>query len=120
MEVELQREYEGKASYPNYVMSGVIDGFPEMEQKMGLKDVVAKPQLRGLWTWTRGGGWWGPYIHGNEHGSICMRACWRGGGHRSRPRSVNRRRAARASRRRKRLVRFALACCRAAAQPTVS
>ena len=47
-------------------MSGVIDGFPEMGTKMGLKDVVAKPQIKGLWTWTRGGGWWGPYIHGNE------------------------------------------------------
>ena len=33
---------------------------------MGLKDVVAKPQTKGLWTWTRGGGWWGPYLHGNE------------------------------------------------------
>ena len=66
VEVELQREYEGKASYPNYVMSGVIDGFPEMSTKMGLKDIVDKPQLKGLWTWTRGGGWWGPYIHGNE------------------------------------------------------
>jgi hypothetical protein len=58
--------YEGKASYPNYVMSGVIDGFPEMTTKVGLKDIVKKPQLKGLWTWTRGGGWWGPYIHGNE------------------------------------------------------
>ena len=101
VEVELQREYEGKASCttapphalvfdpldrstaffgaaslstwmlaeltdPNYVMSGVINGFPEMSHPIGLKDIVGKPQLRGLWTWTRGGGWWGPYIHGNE------------------------------------------------------
>ena len=51
---------------PNYVMSGVIDGFPEMSHPMGLRDIVKKPQLKGLWTWTRGGGWWGPYIHGNE------------------------------------------------------
>eukprot|EP01051_Picozoa_sp_SAG22_P000056 SAG22_NODE_1_length_62449_cov_158.689270_56_plen_77_part_00 len=51
VEVELQREYEGKASYPNYVMSGVIDGFPEMATKIGLKDIVDKPQLKGLWTW---------------------------------------------------------------------
>ena len=34
--------------------------------RAGLRDIVAKPQLKGLWTWTRGGGWWGPYIHGNE------------------------------------------------------
>jgi|EP01047_Picozoa_sp_COSAG01_P060031 hypothetical protein len=47
-------------------MSGVIDGFPEMTVKQGLAHLVGKPQLKGLWTWTRGGGWWGPYIHGNE------------------------------------------------------
>ena len=47
-------------------MQGVISGFPEMKAKVGLQDIVSKPQLRGLWTWTRGGGWWGPYIHGNE------------------------------------------------------
>ena len=38
-------------------MNGVIDGFPEMGTKVGLRDVVGKPQLKGLWTWTRGGGW---------------------------------------------------------------
>eukprot|EP01048_Picozoa_sp_COSAG05_P010483 COSAG05_NODE_926_length_6575_cov_6.025324_3_plen_177_part_00 len=47
-------------------LQGVIDGFPEMSTKVGLQDIISKPQLRGLWTWTRGGGWWGPYIHGNE------------------------------------------------------
>lgn len=56
----------GALTDPNYVMSGVIEGFPEMSHPMGLKDIVKKPQLKGLWTWTRGGGWWGPYIHGNE------------------------------------------------------
>ena len=68
VEVELQREYEGKGSYPNYAMNGVIDGFTEMKgtNKMGLKDIIDKPQIKGLWTWTRGGGWWGPYLHGNE------------------------------------------------------
>jgi hypothetical protein len=66
VEVELQREYEGKGAYPNYIISGVIDGFPEMATKVGLKDIIKAPQLKGVWTWTRGGGWWGPYIHGNE------------------------------------------------------
>ena len=42
------------------VMNGVIDGFPEMGTKVGLRDVVDKPQLKGLWTWTRGGGWCRP------------------------------------------------------------
>jgi hypothetical protein len=37
-----------------------------MDKKIGLKDIINTPQLKGLWTWTRGGGWWGPYIHGNE------------------------------------------------------
>lgn len=53
-------------AYPNYVMAGVIDGFPEMAQPIGLRDVIKAPQIRGLWTWSRGGGWWGPFIHGNE------------------------------------------------------
>jgi len=60
VEVELQREYEGKKAYPNYVMAGVISGFPEMEGalKVGLKDIVDAPQIKGIWTWTRGGGSW--------------------------------------------------------------
>jgi hypothetical protein len=47
-------------------MAGVIDGFPEMTPPIGLTSVINSTQLRGLWTWTRGGGWWGPYIHGQE------------------------------------------------------
>jgi len=80
VEVELQREYEGKGAYPNYVMDIAIDGPKEYElegvaaaRRNGswsspscLSDLVGKDQIRGLWTWTRGGGWWGPYIHGNE------------------------------------------------------
>lgn len=80
VEVELQREYEGKGAYPNYIMDGVIDGFHEMPSgsKFGLKDIIRTPQLKGLWTWTRGGGWWGPYIHGNEqwidlHAQVLMK-----------------------------------------------
>lgn len=53
-------------AYPNYAMQGVIEGFPEMNPPIGLRDVVNKSQIRGLWTWSRGGGWWGPYIHGQE------------------------------------------------------
>lgn len=66
VEVELQREYESKGALPNYVMQGVIEGFPEMSPAIGLRDIIHSPQVRGLWTWTRGGGWWGPYIHGQE------------------------------------------------------
>ena len=67
VEVELQREYESKGAIPNYVMNGIIDGFSEMgANKVGLSSIVNATQIRGLWTWTRGGGWWGPYIHGRE------------------------------------------------------
>ena len=30
VEIELQREYEGKQAFPNYIVDGVIDGFPEV------------------------------------------------------------------------------------------
>lgn len=68
VEIELQREYEGKGAIPNYVMEGIINGFDDLgpAEKIGIKDIIGKPQLRGLWTWSRGGGWWGPYIHGRE------------------------------------------------------
>ena len=67
VEVELQREYESKGAIPNYVMDGIIDGFEEMgKNKVGISSIVNSTQVKGLWTWTRGGGWWGPYIHSQE------------------------------------------------------
>ena len=30
VEVECQREYEGKGAHPNYIAQGVIDGFAEL------------------------------------------------------------------------------------------
>ncbi|MDP4208989.1 MAG: DUF5703 domain-containing protein [Bacteroidota bacterium] len=69
LEVQCAREYEGKGAYPNYIAHGVIDGFEEHTslRKNGLpasiNDIVKKNNiLSGLWTWTRGGGWEGPYI----------------------------------------------------------
>ena len=62
IEVQCQREYEGKGAYPDYVMAGVIDGFPENERNIGLKQLLAHPQIRGVYSWSRGGGWYGPYI----------------------------------------------------------
>jgi len=70
IEVQCAREYEGKGAYPNYIARGVIEGFPE---HAGLRESGAiasvgdfartRPDLfAGLWTWTRGGGWEGPYI----------------------------------------------------------
>lgn len=67
VEVQAAREYEGKGSYPNYVANGVIERFEEDLSKSGTQSVrefvESYPQLYGgVWTWTRGGGWYGPYI----------------------------------------------------------
>jgi hypothetical protein len=70
IEVQCAREYEGKGAYPNYVIHGVVEGFEEHsrmpeEQISSLREFVEmKPELyAGIWTWTRGGGWGGPYIN---------------------------------------------------------
>jgi hypothetical protein len=62
IEVQCQREYEGKGAYPNYVMDGVINGFEENEKRIGLRDLVSHPNILGVYSWSRGGGWYGPYI----------------------------------------------------------
>ncbi len=62
VEVQCQREYEGKGAYPNYVMAGVINGFAENAIKTGLKDLLGHPGILGVFAWSRGGGWYGPYI----------------------------------------------------------
>ncbi len=62
IEVQCQREYEGKGAYPNYVMDGVINGFEENAKKIGLRDLVSHPKILGVYSWSRGGGWYGPYI----------------------------------------------------------
>ena len=62
VEVQCQREYEGKGAYPNYVMDGVINGFEENAARIGLKVLLANPQILGVYSWSRGGGWYGPYI----------------------------------------------------------
>ncbi len=62
IEVQCQREYEGKGAYPNYVMDGVINGFEENQRKVGLKDLLQDPKIAGVYSWSRGGGWYGPYL----------------------------------------------------------
>jgi hypothetical protein len=62
IEVQCQREYEGKGAYPNYVMDGVINGFEENEKRIGLRDLISHPKILGVYSWSRGGGWYGPYI----------------------------------------------------------
>lgn len=64
VEVQCQREYEGKGATPNYVMKGVIEGFDENihdESPKSLSDLVGNPLFKGVLAWPRGGGWHGPY-----------------------------------------------------------
>ena len=69
IEVQCAREYEGKGAYPNYIANGVIEGFEEHnrmpeEQINSLHEFIEKRSdiYAGIWTWSRGGGWEGPYI----------------------------------------------------------
>lgn len=65
VEIECQREYEGKGAYPNYIVDGVLNGFEELKsdsQPYCLNHLKSSPNFAGIWTWSRGGGWRGPYI----------------------------------------------------------
>lgn len=65
VEVQCQREYEGKGAHPNYIAHGVIDGFSELlhcQPPFCLKHLRQDGKLAGIWTWSRGVGWGGPYI----------------------------------------------------------
>jgi hypothetical protein len=65
VEVECAREYEGKGAHPNYIAHGVIEGFSELRGQpppIGVAGLIGRPQLAGIFTWARGGGWNGPYI----------------------------------------------------------
>jgi hypothetical protein len=62
IEVQCQREYEGKGAFPNYIMNGVLNGFPENTHRVGLKQWLAHPFVLGVYSWSRGGGWYGPYL----------------------------------------------------------
>ena len=68
VEVQAQREFEGKGASPNYIGKGVIDGWEEYAwinpagRPDGLRDLAGDPLFAGVWTWSRGGGWGGPYI----------------------------------------------------------
>jgi hypothetical protein len=66
IEVQCQREYEGKGAYPNYVIDGVVNGFEENVHSNqainSLKAFRSHPNFAGVYSWSRGGGWVGPYI----------------------------------------------------------
>ncbi len=69
VEVQCAREYEGKGAYPNYIANGVIEGFEDYDDHDGFKSLRGLHEqtdvFSGVWTWSRGGGWGGPYP-GNE------------------------------------------------------
>lgn len=68
IEVQCQREAYGKGAHPYYIGDGVINGWEEYAwlmpagQPRGLRDVITNALCAGVWTWSRGGGWEGPYI----------------------------------------------------------
>jgi len=65
VEVQCQREYEGKGAHPDYIARGVIEGFTEYRNARRpkcLRDLLGNPRFAGIWTWSRGGGWRGPYL----------------------------------------------------------
>jgi hypothetical protein len=68
VEFQCQPEYYGKGAHPAYVFDGMLNGFEEDDQimdpgdKQGVKALLSDPNFAGLWTWSRGGGWQGPYI----------------------------------------------------------
>ncbi len=62
IEVQCQREYEGKGAYPSYVMNDVINGDAFLKNPVGLKTLACNPLIKGVFVWPRGGGWQGPYI----------------------------------------------------------
>lgn len=83
VEVQCQLEAYGKGANPYYVGQGVIDGWEETAReiggyleftgkpadpgaKRGIRELVGGKQLAGVWTWSRGGGFRGPYIKKNE------------------------------------------------------
>jgi len=69
VEVQCAREYEGKGAFPNYIANGVIEGFEEYKNTMPTATITSlrllyekSPLFSGIWTWSKGGGWDGPYI----------------------------------------------------------
>ncbi len=65
VEIQNQREYEGKGAYPNYIAKSVLDGFEEESHKgpyRCVRDLIKNDNFAGVFNWTRGGGWRGSYI----------------------------------------------------------
>ncbi|MFI3292444.1 MAG: hypothetical protein SNG27_05285 [Rikenellaceae bacterium] len=68
IEFQAQPEYYGKGAHPIYLFGSVLNGFSEYErimepgQTQSLEQLKNDPKFKGMWSWSRGGGWRGPYI----------------------------------------------------------
>ncbi len=68
IEFQAQPEYYGKGAHPIYLFGSVLNGFSEYKRLMlptqtqSLEQLKDDPKFKGMWTWSRGGGWRGPYI----------------------------------------------------------
>lgn len=52
----------GKCAYPYYIGKGVIDRWDnEGEKGRGLRSLLDNKNIAGVWTWSHGDGWVGPY-----------------------------------------------------------
>jgi len=53
----------GRSSHPYYMAKGIIEGWKEMENPLGLRDFLDDKTLCGIWIWCWGDGWFGPYFN---------------------------------------------------------
>lgn len=52
----------GRCAHPYYIGRGIIEGWDEMKERKGLRDLLPDPKIRGIWIWCWGDGWVGPYF----------------------------------------------------------
>lgn len=76
VEFQGQPEYVGKGAFPVYMFGGMLRGYEEnpVYSPKGMEDLKHDPRFVGIWTWSRGGGWRGPYIKNELFCDINTRA----------------------------------------------
>ena len=53
----------GRCAHPYYIGKGIIEGWQEMKEPKGLRDLLDDQKIQGVWIWCWGDGWVGPYIN---------------------------------------------------------
>lgn len=55
----------GRQSHPYYIGDGIINGWTVMRNNdhKGISSIYNNPKVKGIWIWTWGDGWVGPYIN---------------------------------------------------------